>query len=82
LKEKGLWTARKEHKHAKGKKELVATYSYEDAAGNLLFEVCRFRNPDGSKTFSQRRLYPAVGLSGDSGLGNTSALITRGIGTR
>ena len=55
LKEKGLWPSGKANKGAKAKKELIASYEYRDAAGNLLFEVCRFRNPDSSKTFSQRR---------------------------
>jgi hypothetical protein len=56
LKEKGLWPSGKGSGFTPPrKKELVATYPYKDAAGNLLFEVCRFRNPDGSKSFSQRR---------------------------
>ena len=63
LKEKGLWPSGKGAGHTPlRKKELVATYSYKDAAGNLLFEVCKFRNPDGSKTFSQRRPIPGGGF--------------------
>ena len=61
LKEKGLWPSGNRNGRTKGKKELVATYPYRDAAGNLLFEVCKFRNPDGSKTFSQRRPLPGGG---------------------
>ncbi|MEJ5330615.1 MAG: hypothetical protein WHT07_10735 [Desulfobaccales bacterium] len=38
--------------------ELDAVYPYRDASGNLLFEVCRFRTPDGGKTFRQRRPDP------------------------
>ncbi|WP_424138186.1 phage/plasmid primase, P4 family [Roseomonas chloroacetimidivorans] len=37
---------------------LVATYDYTDADGKLLFQVCRFRTPDGGKTFRQRRPDP------------------------
>ena len=36
-----------------------AIYSYRDDKGNLLYQVLRFRNPDGSKRFQQRR--PAFG---------------------
>ena len=61
LKEKELWPSGNGNRRTKGKKELVATYGYKDAAGILLFEVCKFRNPDGSKTFSQRRLIPGGG---------------------
>ena len=60
LKEKGLWPSGNGNER-KSKKELLATYPYRDTAGNLLFEVCRFRNPDGSKTFSQRRPIPGGG---------------------
>ena len=35
--------------------EMVATYDYTDAAGNLLYQVCRFT----PKTFRQRRPDPA-----------------------
>jgi hypothetical protein len=35
--------------------ELEAVYTYTDEHGNALFEVGRFRKPDGSKTFLQRR---------------------------
>jgi hypothetical protein len=62
LKEKGLWPSGKGAGHTPlRKKEMVATYGYKDATGNLLFEVCRFRNPDGTKTFSQRRPIPGGG---------------------
>ena len=62
LKEKGLWPSSKGAGHTPPrKKELVATYGYKDATESLLFEVCRFRNPDGSKTFSQRRPMPDGG---------------------
>lgn len=60
LKEKGLWLSGNGNGR-KSKKELLATYPYRDAAGNLLFEVCKFCNPDGSKTFSQRRPIPGGG---------------------
>jgi hypothetical protein len=33
----------------------VATYDYTDAQGTVLYQVVRYRNPDGSKTFKQRR---------------------------
>lgn len=63
LKEKGLWPSGNGSRHTPPrKKELVATYGYKDATGTLLFEVCRFRNPDGSKTFSQRRPIPGGGF--------------------
>lgn len=63
LKEKGLWPSGKGAGHIPlRKKELVATYGYKDATGTLLFEVCKFRNPDGSKTFSQRRPLPGGGV--------------------
>ena len=62
LKEKALWPSSKGAGHTPlRKKELLATYGYKDAAGDLLFEVCKFRNPDGSKTFSQRRPIPGGG---------------------
>lgn len=35
-----------------------AIYSYHDANGRLLLQVCRFRKPDGDKTFRQRRPDP------------------------
>lgn len=60
LKKKGLWPSGNGNGR-KRKKELVAIYPYRDVAGNLLFEVCRFLNPDGSKTFSQRRPIPGGG---------------------
>lgn len=34
---------------------LVKTYDYVDEAGALLYQVCRYVRPDGSKTFRQRR---------------------------
>jgi hypothetical protein len=61
LKENGLWPSGNGNGLTKGKKELVATYGYRDAAGTPLFEVCKFRNSDGSKTFSQRRPIPSGG---------------------
>ena len=63
LKEKGLWpSGNGSGRTPPRKKELVATYGYKDATGTLLFEVCRFRNTDGSKTFSQRRPIPGGGF--------------------
>lgn len=63
LKEKGLWPSGNKSGHTPPrKKELVSTYGYKNATGTLLFEVCRFRNPDGSKTFSQRRPIPGGGF--------------------
>jgi predicted DNA-binding transcriptional regulator AlpA len=63
LKEKGLWPSGNGSRHTPPrKKELVATYGYKDATGTLLFEVCRFHNPDGTKTFSQRRPIPGGGF--------------------
>lgn len=63
LKEKGLLPSGNGSGHTPPrKKELVSTYGYKDATGTLLFEVCRFRNPDGSKTFSQRRPIPGGGF--------------------
>lgn len=38
-----------------GKGKIVATYDYTDEAGDLLFQVCRFENDAGQKTFLQRR---------------------------
>ena len=35
--------------------QIEATYPYQDEAGTLLFEVLRYRTPDGGKTFKQRR---------------------------
>ncbi len=35
--------------------DLEKTYDYLDLEGKLLFQVCRFRQQDGSKTFRQRR---------------------------
>ena len=63
LKEKGLWPSGNGSGHTPPrKKELLATYAYKDATGTLLFEVCKYRNPDGSKTFSQRRPLPGGGV--------------------
>lgn len=41
------------------KKQLVATYDYTDEAGKLLYQKLRYRLPDGSKSFAQRRPDPA-----------------------
>lgn len=35
--------------------KLVATYTYTDNQGNLLFQVLKYKKNDGSKTFRQRR---------------------------
>ena len=35
--------------------EITATYDYRDESGLLLFQVVRFKDPDGSKRFVQRR---------------------------
>lgn len=35
--------------------ELVESYDYRDEQGTLLYQSCRYRKPDGSKTFKQRR---------------------------
>ncbi len=35
--------------------QIEATYPYQDEAGTLLYEVLRYRTPDGGKTFKQRR---------------------------
>lgn len=41
--------------NARQARELVATYDYTDAAGTLLYQVCRFRLENGKKSFAQRR---------------------------
>lgn len=43
------------------KRELVDTYDYLDESGELLFQVVRFRDPDGKKAFQQRRPLPDGG---------------------
>ncbi len=40
---------------AKPSGNLVATYDYRDALGELVYQVLRYAMPDGSKTFKQRR---------------------------
>lgn len=40
------------------KKELTATYNYTDPAGDILYQVLKFREPNGKKTFQQRRPDP------------------------
>lgn len=47
--------ARRESSNGKPQRELVATYDYTDAAGKLLYQVCRYRLDNGKKTFAQRR---------------------------
>ncbi|MBM4289755.1 MAG: hypothetical protein FJ135_16720 [Deltaproteobacteria bacterium] len=61
LREKDLWPTGNGKGGTRSKRELLASYEYRDAEGNLLFEVCRFLNADGSKTFSQRRPLPGGG---------------------
>ena len=41
-----------------GKKTLEKTYPYTDEDGRLLYEACRYRYEDGTKTFRQRRPNP------------------------
>jgi hypothetical protein len=41
------------------KREFVCAYDYRDEKGVVLFQVVRWRKPDGGKTFSQRRPNPA-----------------------
>ena len=55
LQARGLWPQARE----KGGEKPEAVYPYHDPEGRLLFEVCRFRTPDGGKTFRQRRPDPA-----------------------
>lgn len=43
-----------EDNRKKEKAKLVATYDYHDEHGELVMQVMRFRNEDGSKTFRQR----------------------------
>lgn len=38
---------------------LVAVYNYTDESGNLLFQTCRYTDPQGHKTFRQRRQDPS-----------------------
>lgn len=54
---KDLWPPETRNQTAtkSGKKEWVANYDYTDAEGNLLFQVTRWKKPDGGKTFTQRR---------------------------
>lgn len=42
-----------------GSKTLETTYPYTDENGVLLYEACRYRYQDGTKTFRQRRPGPA-----------------------
>lgn len=44
---------------AKGPGRLEATYDYLDGDGTLVFQVLRYRDPAGKKTFRQRRPDPA-----------------------
>ncbi|MDO9533277.1 MAG: hypothetical protein Q7O12_14280 [Deltaproteobacteria bacterium] len=51
LKEKGLWPSKNGDQPQAHKPRIVATYGYHDAAGKLIFQVCRKDN----KEFPQRR---------------------------
>ena len=42
----------------RGAKHLETAYPYTDEKGELIFEACRYRYDDGSKTFRQRRPDP------------------------
>lgn len=54
---------------------LVKTYDYVDRDGTLLFQVCRMRQPDGTKTFRQRR--PDGKGEWIWGLGDTAPVLYR-----
>lgn len=41
--------------HDRAKDQVVATYDYHDADGELVMQVLRYIRPDGRKTFRQRR---------------------------
>ena len=47
-----------EKKADHGKKTLECSYAYTDENGVLLYEACRYRYEDGTKTFRQRRPDP------------------------
>lgn len=52
---KDLWPPKKSGADGKQKKTFVENYDYNDAEGNLVFQVTRWLKPDGSKTFTQRK---------------------------
>lgn len=49
--------------------ELVATYDYVDEGGGLLFQACKLKRDDGSKSFFQRRPMPDGGWANTLGAG-------------
>ena len=49
------WTGGGYYNGTGGKPEFEAEYDYVDETGELLFQVCRRRRPDGDKDFPQRR---------------------------